>query len=70
MIEMLSVVSSNILAVGYDEQTQTLAVEFKNGLYHYYNFPEHLYQQFLQAPSKGSFLNTYINNQYPYDKVG
>ena len=65
------VASSNIRAIGYDTTTQTLEVEFLSGwVYQYYGVPENLYQQIMQASSKGQFLNQYIKNAYPYSRVG
>ena len=70
-MDRYSVVSSNISAVGYDEQFETLEVEFLNGsIYQYYNVPRNLYEQLMQAGSKGRFLNTYIKNAYPYSRIG
>lgn len=64
------VASSNIASIGYDEPTQTLEVEFLNGmLYQYYNVPQALFDQLLQEGSKGRFLNMYIKNAYPYSRV-
>ncbi|TBB56943.1 KTSC domain-containing protein [Rhizobium ruizarguesonis] len=63
--------STNVLSVGYDEPTETLEVEFSNGsIYQYYNVGSALFQQLMQAPSKGQFLNAYIRNSYPYSRVG
>jgi len=65
------VASSNLASVGYDSETQTLEVEFSNGtIYQYYNVDDSLFDQFMDAPSKGQFLNTYIKNAYPYSRVG
>lgn len=65
------VASSNIGAIGYDITTQTLEVEFlRGGVYQYYGVPKYLYQQLMQAPSKGQFLHQYIRNAYPYSRVG
>ena len=62
--------SSNVSAIGYDPQTQTLEVEFLSGwVYQYYGVPEHIHTQFMQAPSKGRFLHAYIRNQYPYSRI-
>ena len=70
-MDRYSVASSNISAVGYDEQFETLEVEFLNGsIYQYYNVPRNLYEQLMQAGSKGRFLNTYIKNAYPYSRIG
>ena len=65
------VASTNVASVGYDEGTETLEVEFLNGsIYQYYNVNMSIYQQMMQAGSKGKFLNTYIKNAYPYSRVG
>ena len=65
------VASSNIRGIGYDIPTQTLEVEFMSGwVYQYYGVPENLYQQIMQAASKGQFLNQYIKNAFPYSRVG
>lgn len=65
-----TVASSNVKAVGYDSQTETLEVEFVSGwVYQYYGVPDHMHTQMMQAPSKGRFLHMYIKNQYPYSRV-
>jgi len=65
------VASTNVASVGYDEATETLEVEFLNGsIYQYYNVKMNIYEQMMQAGSKGKFLNTYIKNAYPYSRVG
>ncbi|WP_282145229.1 KTSC domain-containing protein [Alteromonas stellipolaris] len=64
------VASSNIASIGYDEQSETLEVEFLNSsVYQYYNVPSHLYSQLMEQSSKGRFLHTYIKNAYPYSRV-
>lgn len=70
-MERYSVASSNIASIGYDEASQTLEIEFLSGtIYQYYNVPPNMYEQLMQAGSKGRFLNTYIKNAYPYSRVG
>ncbi len=70
-MERYSVASSNISSIGYDAGTETLEVEFLSGsIYQYYNVPQNIYDQLMQAGSKGRFLNTYIKNAYPYSRVG
>ena len=65
------VASSNITSAGYDDASQTLEIEFRNGtVYQYYNVDTALFEKFMQAASKGEFLNTYIRNAYPYSRVG
>ena len=70
-MEKYSVASSNINAIGYDEQSETLEVEFLNGtIYQYYNVPKNMFDQLMSETSKGRFLNTYIKNAYPFSRVG
>lgn len=65
------VASSTIIAIGYDEQSQTLEIEFKTGsVYQYYNVTQALFEQLMQANSKGQFLAYQIKNAYPYSRVG
>lgn len=65
------VASSNIVAIGYDEHSQTLEVEFAGGaVYQYYNVAQPLYEQLMQASSKGQFLAYQIRNICPYSRVG
>jgi len=62
--------SSNIKSIGYDAQVAILEVEFISGdIYQYFNVPEYLYRQFLNASSYGRFLNDYIRYNYRYQKV-
>ena len=63
------VVSSTVLSIGYEPTSSTLEVEFKNGVYQYYNVPEPIYQQLMAADSKGQFLHVYIKPAYPCSRV-
>jgi hypothetical protein len=70
MMEREAVVSSNIASVGYDEANCILEVEFKNGsVYEYFDVPEHLYREFREAGSLGTFLNSHIRSRYRYQRV-
>ena len=44
---MHPVVSTNVLAVGYDPQTHTLRVRFRTGTYDYYSVSPDLFGQML-----------------------
>lgn len=62
--------SSNIKSIGYDAQSATLEVEFiSTDIYQYFNVPDYLYQQFLNASSHGQFLNDNIRYNYRYQKI-
>ena len=65
------VVSRNIRTIGYEESTQTLEIEFLNSIiFQYYNVPQIIYSEMMKAESKGKFLHFYIENAYPYSRVG
>ena len=62
--------SSTIAEVGYDYNTNSLYVNFTNGReYVYGNVPVAVYAQFLEADSKGKFLNQEIVGQYNYVRM-
>jgi hypothetical protein len=67
---MHPVSSSNIAAVGYDAENQTVYVQFLNGsTYAYKGVPEHEFENLLTAPSVGSYLNRNFKNVYPYERA-
>lgn len=70
-INMLSVKSSNLDAVGYDEPTKTLHVRFKNGSrWEYTEVPVEEYQALMSADSIGSHYAKNIKKKYegaPYN---
>jgi hypothetical protein len=69
--EMISVSSSNVESIGYDESTELLYVKFLNGsIYEYKNVPKMIYEQLLAAPSIGSYMHRNVKGLYPYEKVG
>ena len=62
--------SSHIAAIGYDPNTMTLEVEFNDGsLYQYFDVPERVYQELMQAGSKGRFMHANVRNSYRYAKL-
>lgn len=69
MTDMTYVDSSNIEAVGYDDDTQQLHVRFLwGGYYIYHDVPRHIFDGLIQASSKGSFLNREIKGVYQFSK--
>ena len=59
--------SSNVAGFKYEESTQVLTVEFKNGSrYDYYDVPEHIFEGMMNADSKGKYLNAEIKGHYRY----
>jgi hypothetical protein len=64
-MEMTPVASSNIAAVGYDETTHMLTVQFNNGrTYRYAGVPNGEYQNLLNASSVGNYFATNIKNVF------
>lgn len=62
--------SSSLVSVGYDPTSEKLEVEFKSGLvYEYYNVPQFVYDQLMQAPSIGAFFNAQVRNSFASGKV-
>lgn len=67
----ISVSSSNVRSIGYDEWTSTLEVQFHSGgIYQHSNVPSHLYVSFMDAGSKGSFYWSHLRNRYGCRRVG
>lgn len=66
----IPVTSSNVVSVGYDQNSLTLEVEFKGGsVYHYFDVPEAIYQELMQASSIGKFMHANIKNNYRYTQI-
>tara|TARA_R110000782_G_scaffold102483_5_gene189520 strand:- start:21396 stop:21605 length:210 start_codon:yes stop_codon:yes gene_type:complete len=69
-MERTQVTSTNIQAIGYDADSQTLEVEFKSGpVYQYTGVPQGEYDAIMAAGSKGTFLHTNIKDRYPFTKL-
>jgi len=67
---MIPISSSNISAVQYDEQQQTLQVKFINDtIYQYAGVPAEVYKAFMGAPSKGRFFADMIKRTYQFTKL-
>lgn len=71
MPEMIYVDSSNIEAIGFDSDNQELHVRFlKSGeTYVYYNLEEWVFQELMQADSKGIYFNANIKKNYDCGKL-
>lgn len=69
-IKMITVESSNIASVGYEDKDKTLYVRFKSGkIYSYDQVERALFEKLLKADSKGKFFNKEIKWEYPYQMV-
>lgn len=66
---MISVNSSNIASVGYNEMEHILFVSFiKGGTYRYYDVPKRVYEEMLHASSVGLYFKENIKYKYRYDR--
>ena len=64
-MEMQSVASSAILAIGYDESTQQMKIRFKQDeAYDFCRVPKHVFQGLLESNSKGTYYNDYVRGKY------
>ncbi len=62
--------SSNIAAIAYIKEAGQLMVQFSSGsVYAYSDVPEQVYQDFLDASSKGKFFAEHIKGKYETEKV-
>lgn len=69
MPEMTYVDSSNIEAIGYDDDAQELHVRFLSGAsYIYHDVPRQIFDDLMHAASKGSFLNREVKGVYRYTR--
>jgi YD repeat-containing protein len=69
-MERKRVNSSKIRAVGYDEKSQVLEIEFSNGQVTQYVkvYPE-VYRRFMAAPNPTSFYDDKIAEEYTGRRV-
>jgi hypothetical protein len=70
MVDMEYVDSSNIEMVGYDPEEMELYVKFRSceEPYVYEGVPEQVHEEFMAAPSKGSYLNRVLKGVYNFHR--
>lgn len=61
------VVSSTIASVGYDEESSTLEIEFRDGgIYQYFDVPQAEHQAMMGGGSVGVYFSAAIRGVYRY----
>jgi hypothetical protein len=68
-MERITVDSSNLVSVGYDEESSILEVEFNSGSYQYFGVPAYVFEELMNSDSKGSYLHRNIKNIYNYEQI-
>ena len=63
-MQKVKVVSSNVVAVGYNNND--LYVDYKSGSYVYKDVPKTIYEALLKAESKGKYLWAQVKGKYDY----
>lgn len=65
IMNMVHVNSSAISAVGYDEQTRQMRIQFTSGrTYDFCGVPVSVYMGLMAASSKGQYYNSFIRDLY------
>ena len=66
-MNMRSVESATLVAMGYDDARAVLQLEFRShGVYLYFGVPGSVYEALLAAPSKGRYFNGAIRGRFPH----
>jgi len=54
----------------YYPESCTLRIRYVSGMvYDYKNVPERVYNDMKKSFSKGTFLNKYIKDKFPFEKI-
>jgi hypothetical protein len=65
-----AVESALLVAVGYDETSEVLQLEFRShAVYRYFGVPGSVYAALVAAPSKGGYFNGAIRGHFPYSLI-
>jgi hypothetical protein len=62
--------SSNLASIGYDAENEILEVQFNHGgVYQYFDVPENVYEELMNADSHGRYFVANIKDDYEYQKI-
>jgi len=70
-MERQTVDSSNLASIGYDSNSLILEIEFNHGgVYQYYDVPESIYSDLMDASSHGQYFDRNIKKAgYEFKKM-
>lgn len=70
IIEMDFVEGKTLSTVGYDEESQSLAIEFTRGPVHVFNeVPKSVFDELMKAPSPDDYFEVNIRRSYKNRRV-
>ena len=65
-----SVESATLVAVGYDDAREILQLEFRrHAVYRYVGVPGSVYEALMAAPSQGRYFNGAIRGRFPHSRA-
>ena len=69
-MKTIAVDSTMLRTIGYDAERQLLQIEFHNrSVYQYFEVPATVYEELMQAPSKGAYFNQSIRPRFDFALV-
>lgn len=70
-MQTIEVNSEAITTAEYEYESYRLRLRFHNGNeYDYARVPNHVFEGLRTSRSKGTFINRYVIQQYPFKQVG
>lgn len=71
-MEIINVDSSMMVSIGYDKDNAILQITFKSdhSVWHYFNVPQNVFEEFRYSGSKGRFFHRQIRGNYPETRIG
>jgi hypothetical protein len=69
-MQRIPVQSHEIAVVGYQADSRVLEITFRRGgVYHYFDVPQQVHEEFLKAVSLGNYFATEIKERFRYKKI-
>jgi hypothetical protein len=69
-MQLQSVNSDQIYAIGYDDAIESLVIVFQNHrVYQFFEVPQAVYHELLRADSKDQYMQASVIGQYAYAQL-
>jgi hypothetical protein len=69
-MDIKSVESATLVAIGYDDTRKILQLEFRShAVYRYFGVPGSVYEELVAASSKGRYFNGAIRGRFPHSLI-